>query len=67
MKVKITKKGSIYGADGKDAFGTVIEIKKVPAGWAGKYEVVTGDPKPDAEPVTNDDDKPKRRGRPAKD
>ena len=68
MKIRITKDG-IYG-NGPIAIGTEINVLgAVPAGWAGKYEIVTDDPAPEAEAVTNPaepaPDAP-RRGRPRK-
>jgi hypothetical protein len=53
MKIRITA-GGIYGRRGEIPVGTEIEVMTpLPAGWAGRYEVVTGDPKPEAQPVTN--------------
>lgn len=60
MKIKITK-GGIYGADGEIAIGTTLTVKEEPTGWAGRYEVISGDTK-DKEPVLNPkktDDTPK--------
>ncbi|MET3648037.1 hypothetical protein [Phyllobacterium ifriqiyense] len=51
MKIKITK-GGIFGADGEIAIGTTLTVKEEPTGWAGRYEVISGDTK-DKEPVLN--------------
>jgi hypothetical protein len=71
MKIRITA-GGIYGAKGEIAIGTEFEVKDVPNGWDGRYEIVGKDASKDAVPVTNpakDDaeDKPARRARTAKD
>lgn len=47
MKIRIIA-GGIYGADSEIPIGTVIEVKAVPAGWAGRYEVVGKDAAPEA-------------------
>ena len=52
MKIRITAPG-IYGIAGEIAIGTEFDVGEVPAGWAGRYEIVTGAPKPGAVPVTN--------------
>lgn len=42
MRVKITA-GGIYGADGEIPIGTEITVENEPVGWAGRYEIVSGD------------------------
>jgi hypothetical protein len=42
VKIKITA-GGIYGADGEVPIGTVFTLPKKPAGWEGRYEVISGD------------------------
>lgn len=42
MRVKITA-GGIYGADGEIPIGTEITVENEPLGWAGRYEVISGD------------------------
>jgi hypothetical protein len=51
MKIKITKPG-IFGKDGELAIGSEIEVSKEPIAWAGRYEVISGDPVAGAELVT---------------
>jgi hypothetical protein len=42
MRIKITKPG-IYNAKGEEiAVGTELTVKSEPAGWAGRYEVISG-------------------------
>lgn len=41
MRVKITKPG-IFGAKGEIPVGTEVTVKDEPKGWAGRYEVITG-------------------------
>ncbi len=53
MKIKITK-GGIYGADGEIAIGTVIDVKKEPEGWAGRYEAISGGSKEEKTFVTGE-------------
>lgn len=65
MKIRITGRG-IYGAKGEIEIGTELTVQEAPAGWAGRYEVVSKEPAKDAEAVTNpaDGDKqPARRNR----
>lgn len=77
MRIRITGK-RIFGATGYVPVGTELEVDSEPKGWAGQYEVIGRNPKPDAVPITNpakddgdaapnNDDQPKRRGRPRKD
>ena len=54
MKIKITK-GGIFGADKELAIGTIVEVSKAPAGWAGRYEVIEEKPKAAKVAVTNPD------------
>ncbi len=42
MEIKITK-GGIFGADGELAIGTTVSVKEEPTGWAGRYEVISGE------------------------
>ncbi len=41
MKIRITGRG-IYGAKEELAIGTIVEVKKEPKGWKGRYEVISG-------------------------
>ena len=41
MRIKITK-GGIFGQKGEIPIGTELTVKEEPAGWAGRYEVVSG-------------------------
>lgn len=69
MKIRITG-GGIHGADGEIPIGTELTLKEEPTAWAGRYEIIGKDAPKDAAPVTNpaqDDDKPARRTRAAKD
>lgn len=69
MRIRITGRG-IYGGDGEVAVGTELTVNgKIPDGWKGRYEIIKGEPNPETTPITNpaeDDDRPRRRGRPAK-
>jgi hypothetical protein len=42
MRIKITG-GGIYGNDGEIPIGTEVTVKEEPTGWAGRYEVISGD------------------------
>ncbi len=69
MKIRITGAG-IFGIDGEIKPGTELEVKDAPAGWVGRYEVVTNNAPKEAKMVANparDDDKPARRSRPKAD
>jgi hypothetical protein len=64
MKIRITKDG-LFGA-GPIPVGSEFVVNGLPpAGWAGKYEIVSDDPAPEAVPVINPETP--RRGRPRKD
>ena len=52
MRIRITS-GGIFGAKGEVPVGTEFDVKDVPAGWAGRYQVVSRDPSPGSTPVTN--------------
>ena len=59
MKIKITETG-IVGWNGKPIeVGTFFTANGVvPAGWAGKYEIVEDDAPVDAQPIVNDEPEP---------
>lgn len=62
MRIRVIKPG-IYGADGQIPVGTEFSIKgEVPAGWAGRVEVIQADPKPEAKAVTNPAKKAEAKG-----
>ena len=56
MRIRVTKPDMIYGKNGALSVGAEMNVKSIPAGWASYVETVTGDPKPEAKAVTNDDD-----------
>ena len=64
MKIRITKDG-LFGAGPINIGAEFVVNGKVPAGWAGKYEIVSDDPAPESVPVINPE--APRRGRPRKD
>lgn len=75
MRIRITARG-IYGADGEIPIGSEFDIAgEPPAGWAGRYDVVTKSAPKDAELVVNPGSagsaepevEAPRRGRPRKD
>lgn len=41
MRIKITKPG-IFGLNGEIPVGTELTLKDEPKGWAGRYEVISG-------------------------
>ncbi|WP_305096472.1 hypothetical protein [Croceibacterium aestuarii] len=46
MRIRLTAEPTgIYGAKGQFPTGTELDVKDVPAGWAGRYIVVGEDPK----------------------
>jgi hypothetical protein len=58
MKIRITA-GGIYGRDGEVPVGAEFDIAdEPPAGWAGRYEIVSGNPAPNAVPIANDEPEP---------
>lgn len=66
MKIRIVglngsdKHSGIFGADGEIAPGTEVELKdEPPAAWAGKYEVISGGPKPGSTAINNEGAKAK--------
>lgn len=53
MRIKITK-GGIFGGKGEVPIGEEFTVKEAPAGWAGRYEVISGgDSKAAKTPVIN--------------
>jgi hypothetical protein len=62
MRIKVTGRG-IYGGGGEIGIGTEIDVRNVPAGWAGRYEVITGNPVPAAKAIVNDGFKIVDKGR----
>ena len=40
MKIEITAGGIFNGAGEEIAIGTVLDVKKEPEGWAGRYRVI---------------------------
>lgn len=44
MRIKITRPG-IYGSTGPVEVGTELTVKEEPKGWAGRYQVISGDGK----------------------
>lgn len=52
MKIRITS-GGIFGAAGEVPIGTDIDLKGgPPAGWAGRYQVISDEPAPGAVALT---------------
>lgn len=52
MKIRITR-GGIFGQGGEIAVGTELDVKEEPKGWAGRYEVISGNPSEGSEAVIN--------------
>lgn len=53
MRIRITSPG-IYGADGEVPVGTEFDINgEPPAGWKGRYDVVSSAPKDGSVALTN--------------
>lgn len=53
MKIRITT-GGIFGASGEVPIGTEFDVSAVPAGWAGRYVVISEGPAPGSVPITNE-------------
>ncbi len=59
MKIRIkgikdgAENSGIFGNDGEIPVGTEIEVSNPPAGWAGRYDVISGGPKEGAVALTN--------------
>ncbi|AJA07453.1 hypothetical protein SKP52_02590 [Sphingopyxis fribergensis] len=59
MKIRIKglngsdKHSGIFGGNGEIPVGTEIEVAKAPAGWAGRYDVISDSPKEGAVALTN--------------
>lgn len=52
MKIRISA-GGIFGANGEVPIGTEVELAEAPAGWAGRYQVISEGPKEAAVALTN--------------
>lgn len=52
MKIRITS-GGIFGTDGEIPVGSEFDVEDVPAGWEGRFEVVTKAASKEAKAVAN--------------